>query len=53
MTMIIVTHEMAYARRAANRVIYMHTGKVWETGSSDILVNPQTPELREFLANEL
>ncbi|MGH6763957.1 MAG: amino acid ABC transporter ATP-binding protein [Phyllobacterium sp.] len=53
MTMIVVTHEMGFAKRAADRVIYMHTGKVWETGDSDILVNPQTPELKEFLDNEL
>jgi len=53
MTMIMVTHEMSFARRAADRVIYMHTGKVWETGTGVMLGNPQTPELRNFLANEL
>ena len=53
MTMIMVTHEMSFARRAADRVIYMHTGKIWETGSGAMLGNPQTPELRNFLANEL
>jgi glutamate transport system ATP-binding protein len=53
MTMIVVTHEMGFAKRAANRVIYMHTGKVWETGGADILSNPQTPELKEFMAAEL
>jgi len=53
MTMIVVTHEMGFAKRAANRIIYMHTGKVWETGGADILSNPQTPELREFMAEEL
>lgn len=53
MTMIVVTHEMGFAKRAANRVIYMHTGKVWETGGSEILSQPQTPELREFMAAEL
>jgi polar amino acid transport system ATP-binding protein len=31
----------------------MHTGKVWETGGADILGNPQTPELKEFMAAEL
>jgi polar amino acid transport system ATP-binding protein len=31
----------------------MHTGKVWETGTGVMLGNPQTPELRNFLANEL
>ena len=53
MTMIVVTHEMGFARRVANRVIFMQAGKVWETGTGDMLANPQTPELREFLANEL
>jgi polar amino acid transport system ATP-binding protein len=53
MTMIVVTHEMGFARRAANRVIFMHMGRVWETGPSAILSNPQTPELKDFLANEL
>ncbi|WP_018899576.1 amino acid ABC transporter ATP-binding protein [Rhizobium sp. 2MFCol3.1] len=53
MTMIVVTHEMGFAKRAANRVIYMHTGKVWETGGAEILSNPQTPELKEFMAEEL
>ena len=53
MTMIVVTHEMGFARRAADRIIFMHMGKVWETGTADILTNPQTPELRELLANDL
>ena len=53
MTMIVVTHEMGFAKRAANRVIYMHTGKVWESGGADILSDPQTPELKEFMAAEL
>ena len=53
MTMLVVTHEMAFARRVADRVIFMHTGKVWETGVGEMLANPQTPELREFLANGL
>ena len=53
MTMIIVTHEMGFAKRAANKVIYMHTGKVHESGGPEILSNPQTEELKEFLANDL
>jgi len=53
MTMIVVTHEMGFARRAADRVVFMHMGKVWEAGPADILTNPQTPELKDFLANEL
>jgi polar amino acid transport system ATP-binding protein len=53
MTMIVVTHEMAFARKVANRVIYMNTGRVWETGTGDMLVRPETQELKEFLANGL
>lgn len=53
MTMILVTHEMAFARRVANTIIFMHQGLVWETGGPDILVNPQTPELQDFIGNGL
>ncbi|MBA8879911.1 amino acid ABC transporter ATP-binding protein [Phyllobacterium myrsinacearum] len=53
MTMIVVTHEMAFARKVASRVIYMNTGRVWETGTGDMLVRPETQELKEFLANGL
>ena len=53
MTMIVVTHEMGFARRAADRVVFMHRGRVWETGTAGILTDPQTPELKDFLANEL
>jgi polar amino acid transport system ATP-binding protein len=53
MTMLLVTHEMAFAKRMADRIIYMHQGKVWEVGSGDMLDAPQTPELRTFLNNGL
>ena len=53
MTMIVVTHEMGFARRAADRVVFMHMGTVWETGTGAILTDPQTPELKDFMANEL
>ncbi|RJF79430.1 amino acid ABC transporter ATP-binding protein [Azospirillum cavernae] len=53
MTMAVVTHEMAFARRVADRVIFMHQGRVWETGPGAMLDDPQTPELRAFLANGL
>ncbi|MDS1141241.1 amino acid ABC transporter ATP-binding protein [Pusillimonas sp. SM2304] len=53
MTMIMVTHEMNFARRVADTIIFMHEGKVWEKGSADMLNDPQTPELKEFLQNEL
>jgi polar amino acid transport system ATP-binding protein len=53
MTMIMVTHEMNFARRIADTIIFMNEGKVWEKGDTSILTDPRTPELREFLQNEL
>jgi polar amino acid transport system ATP-binding protein len=53
MTMLLVTHEMAFAKRMADRIIYMHQGKVWEVGDGTMLDNPQTPELHAFLNNGL
>jgi polar amino acid transport system ATP-binding protein len=53
MTMILVTHEMAFARGVADKVIYMHQGLVWEQGDASILSNPQTPELRNFVGTGL
>jgi polar amino acid transport system ATP-binding protein len=49
MSMILVTHEMAFAREVADRVIFMHRGKVWEEGPAAMLDAPQTDELRHFL----
>jgi polar amino acid transport system ATP-binding protein len=53
MTMLLVTHEMAFAKRVADRIIYMHQGKVWEVGSGDMLDAPKTPELHAFINNGL
>lgn len=53
MTMLLVTHEMAFAKRVADRIIYMHQGKVWEAGGGDMLDAPKTAELRAFLNNGL
>ncbi|MFC0409590.1 amino acid ABC transporter ATP-binding protein [Roseomonas elaeocarpi] len=53
MTMILVTHEMAFARKVANTVIYMNQGVVWETGPAALLDDPQTPELRGFVGTGL
>jgi polar amino acid transport system ATP-binding protein len=53
MTMVLVTHEMDFAARVADTVIYMHEGRVWETGPGTMLRDPQTPELREFLSHGL
>ena len=53
MTMVMVTHEMAFARKVADQVVFMHRGRVWEQGGPEILTSPQTAELRQFVASEL
>jgi polar amino acid transport system ATP-binding protein len=55
MTMILVTHEMGFARGVAHEVLYMHEGEIWEQGPpNELLSSPQTKELRQFLgAGEL
>ena len=50
MTMLLVTHEMAFARKIADLVVFMHQGKVWEAGPpADLFGQPRTPELRQFI----
>jgi polar amino acid transport system ATP-binding protein len=52
MTLLMVTHEMRFARRVSNRVIFMHQGRVHEMGPpADMFGNPQTPELQQFLSS--
>jgi polar amino acid transport system ATP-binding protein len=54
MTMITVTHEMAFARRVAGRVVFMHKGKAWETGpTAELFARPKTAEFKQFLSSEL
>lgn len=53
MTMILVTHEMAFARKVADEIVFMHKGRVWETGPASILDAPATVELRDFVGNGL
>ncbi len=53
MTMMLVTHEMAFARSVAHAVVFMHQGKVWESGKGEMLAHPQTVELRQFVGNGL
>lgn len=54
MTMILVTHEMAFARRVATKTIFMHQGKIWEQGASaELFADPQTPELRQFVKSDV
>lgn len=49
MTMVMVTHEMGFAKGIANRIVFMHRGKVHETGPASILTSPTTPELTQFV----
>ena len=50
MTMVVVTHEMGFAREAADRVLFMDSGKVLEQGSCDDMFNhPVHPRLKQFL----
>lgn len=53
MTMVLVTHEMGFARRIADLLVFMQGGKVREMGSGSILTDPQTNELRQFVSHEL
>ena len=53
MTMILVTHEMAFAQRVADKIVFMHQGLVWETGGPEILSSPQTVELQQFVGTGL
>jgi len=50
MTMILVTHEMGFARRFGSRVVFMHEGRIHEEGqAAAVLAEPKTPELTTFL----
>ncbi|TIM14674.1 MAG: amino acid ABC transporter ATP-binding protein [Mesorhizobium sp.] len=50
MTMLLVTHEMGFARRVATTTIFMHHGKIWEEGPSvELFGRPKTPELQQFI----
>ncbi|MCF3933771.1 amino acid ABC transporter ATP-binding protein [Acuticoccus sp. M5D2P5] len=50
MTMLLVTHEMKFAKTVGNRVVFMHHGRVHEAGDArETLEQPRTPELTSFL----
>lgn len=54
MTMIVVTHEMGFARRAAERVVFMDDGRIVESGApDDFFAAPQTERARDFLSKIL
>jgi polar amino acid transport system ATP-binding protein len=51
MTLLMVTHEMNFARKVADRVVFMHAGRIHEMGPPEQLFgNPQTAELKQFLS---
>ena len=54
MTMVVVTHEMGFAREVGSRVLFMADGKLIEQGSPEqIFTNPQSPRLKDFLSRVL
>jgi len=54
MTMVVVTHEMGFARRAANRVVFMADGQIVETGTpKDFFTNAQSARAKDFLSKIL
>lgn len=54
MTMVVVTHEMGFAREVANRVMFINEGVIAEEGTPDeIFSNPKSERLKEFLSRVL
>ena len=54
MTMVVVTHEMGFAREVGNRVLFMDEGKIVEQGSpEEVFGNPKHPRLQDFLSKVL
>jgi polar amino acid transport system ATP-binding protein len=50
MTMVLVTHEMGFARRTADTLVFMHQGRIWEKGPPrELFAAPKTPELESFI----
>jgi polar amino acid transport system ATP-binding protein len=52
--MVVVTHEMGFAREVGNRVVFMDEGKILEEGAPDeLFTNPKHPRLKDFLSKVL
>ena len=52
MTLLMVTHEMGFARKVSDRIVFMHQGLVHETGTpQEVFGSPRTPELQSFLSS--
>jgi arginine/ornithine transport system ATP-binding protein len=53
-TMVVVTHEMGFAREVSNQLVFLHKGIVEERGNPrEVLVNPQSERLQQFLSGSL
>ena len=53
-TMILVTHEMQFAREVSHKILFLHQGKVEEEGApADVFTNPRSERMRQFLARTL
>jgi polar amino acid transport system ATP-binding protein len=54
MTMVLVTHEMAFARKVADVLVFMHNGRIWESGCPNELFDaPKTKEFAQFIGSGL
>lgn len=54
MTMVVVTHEMGFAREVASRVLFMDEGRIVEQNTpQEFFANPKNPRLKEFLSKVL
>ncbi len=52
MTLVMVTHEMRFAREVGDKLVFMHQGKVHESGPpGELFANPRTPELAQFIGS--
>ena len=52
--MVVVTHEMGFAREVSSHVIFLHQGRIEEQGNPrEVLANPQSERLKQFLAGSL
>ena len=53
-TMIVVTHEIGFARDVSNRVIFLHEGAIDSEGSPDqVFIHPDSAQLKKFLSNAI
>ena len=53
-TMLVVTHEIGFARDVSNKVIFLHQGQIEEQGApQSVLEHPRSPRLQQFLSRAL